>query len=675
MLLGTIALVALATLIEVRSLRKCCNTSAQSVGCSTGAAEATEAAAAATAAQTNKRFLGGYRSLSFSSSCSSQLFCSSASSVASSSLALILNKRKGGGEPSTRQPQPPATLQSCECNIGVEATATSYAKLAKQLLLSFSVRQSASQIFQLAPAANAHSRQRRKKLCRCRLNSPSAAAGGDWRASQAAQPAPSQLRSRVSSLSSGGSESALTAPTSIATSDEHETDSSDSSSENEEPNRRPAKFARQNSAAQSAGRRESQPSIDSLHGLRFLSMIWVIVVHSYNFALRWTLFAAANPIDEIYKSLLSQVLANGSFACDTFFFAAGFLLPYLAISAGENQVGTRKLEEEEEGGPDELNTQQALGKKAQEYCKSDEEEEEEEAPPPKRTATCRKFAACKSKVAAAQSSDNLFADNSNRTNRCQLAPRQTSFYSANKENFCTNLQEAAASIHVTQLKFGANKEAAEQEKVVVLENEEGGVSENNFPLSKVFANLVHRYVRMMPLMMAIIGLSATLLRYLGEGPVWNESTLMYDKWCRKNWWINALFLHNFLDRENMCLSHSWYSAVDIQLFLMGQLILFALFKSKKLGLALLCSLLIGSQLITGLLTVAHHLPAVPLVASVSEKTMNLYYGEIYIKPYCRASPYLVGMLLAYLMRTTSLGNLRLKQVSFDFRATFTEEPL
>lgn len=168
---------------------------------------------------------------------------------------------------------------------------------------------------------------------------------------------------------------------------------------------------------------------------------------------------------------------------------------------------------------------------------------------------------------------------------------------------------------------------------------------------------------MMPLMMAIIGLSATLLRYIGDGPAWDDSTMMYDKWCRKNWWVNLLFLHNFVNRENMCLSHSWYSAVDLQLFLVGQLTMYILFKSRKLGLAVLFVFLFGSQLITATLTLLHHLPAVPLVASVSEQAMNLYYGEIYIKPYCRASPYLIGILLAYLMRTTSLGQLRLKKVS------------
>ena len=162
---------------------------------------------------------------------------------------------------------------------------------------------------------------------------------------------------------------------------------------------------------------------------------------------------------------------------------------------------------------------------------------------------------------------------------------------------------------------------------------------------------------MMPLMMAIIGFGATLLRYMGEGPSWNDSTVMFDSWCRKNWWINMMFLHNFINRKNMCLSHSWYSAVDMQLFLLAQIIMFILIRRPKIGLTLIGFCLAASLIITAALTVIHHLPAVPLLESVSEEAMSLYYGEIYIMPYCRAAPYLIGMLLAYMMHKNITLNL------------------
>lgn len=62
---------------------------------------------------------------------------------------------------------------------------------------------------------------------------------------------------------------------------------------------------------------------------------------------------------------------------------------------------------------------------------------------------------------------------------------------------------------------------------------------------------LNRYIRMTPTMMFIIGFGATMLRYFGSGPEWTNSTVMFDLWCRKNWWINLLYLHNFIDTDNM----------------------------------------------------------------------------------------------------------------------------
>lgn len=56
---------------------------------------------------------------------------------------------------------------------------------------------------------------------------------------------------------------------------------------------------------------------------------------------------------------------------------------------------------------------------------------------------------------------------------------------------------------------------------------------------------------MTPLMMAIIAFCATVLPYLGDGPFWSDAIIMYNSWCKKNWWLNSIYLHNFLNRENM----------------------------------------------------------------------------------------------------------------------------
>lgn len=62
---------------------------------------------------------------------------------------------------------------------------------------------------------------------------------------------------------------------------------------------------------------------------------------------------------------------------------------------------------------------------------------------------------------------------------------------------------------------------------------------------------LNRYLRITPTMMITIGFGATMLRYFGSGPEWTNSTIWFDGWCRKNWWVNSLYLHNFVNVENM----------------------------------------------------------------------------------------------------------------------------
>ncbi|KAI1292044.1 Nose resistant to fluoxetine protein 6 [Halotydeus destructor] len=262
---------------------------------------------------------------------------------------------------------------------------------------------------------------------------------------------------------------------------------------------------------------DNPSSIGVLHGLRVLMMLWIIGGHSYSFAMQWLFFQNPNKMKAAPKNVVSQIIANGTFSVDSFFFISGLLV---------SLVGLRMM---------------------------------------RRTKGKFNF---------------------------------VYFY-------------------------------------------------------------VHRYLRMTPLMMVIIGFSATLLRYAGDGPGWHESITVYDSWCRDNWWLNVFYMHNFVNRSNMCLSHSWYSAVDMQLYLIAPIIIIALYKKPKIGFTILGAILVGSMAITAFLTFTRHFPAVPYINDlVPQDIVNDYYGAIYIKPYTRVGPYLVGMAFGFLLYTLD-GNVHL----------------
>ncbi|GBM54713.1 Nose resistant to fluoxetine protein 6 [Araneus ventricosus] len=159
----------------------------------------------------------------------------------------------------------------------------------------------------------------------------------------------------------------------------------------------------------------------------------------------------------------------------------------------------------------------------------------------------------------------------------------------------------------------------------------------------------HRYFRLTPLFMAVIMFCAFLLQYVSSGPNWLQSIEMYDSWCRQNGWINALYLHNFIKTENMCLSHTWYLATDMQMYLVTPLILIPLYRSIKYGFISMGAFLFATIVTTAVITAVNHYPAIPYMNNIlPAELVNDYYKNVYIKTYCRMGPYIIGIAVGYL---------------------------
>lgn len=96
---------------------------------------------------------------------------------------------------------------------------------------------------------------------------------------------------------------------------------------------------------------------------------------------------------------------------------------------------------------------------------------------------------------------------------------------------------------------------------------------------------VHRYVRMTPATMLVIAFSMYAYGY-GDGPLWFEATHKAHQSCSENWWRHLLHVANFIDTRQMCFIHYWYIAADMQLFLFAPLLLFLIYRYRKVGYAL-----------------------------------------------------------------------------------------
>ena len=151
---------------------------------------------------------------------------------------------------------------------------------------------------------------------------------------------------------------------------------------------------------------------------------------------------------------------------------------------------------------------------------------------------------------------------------------------------------------------------------------------------------VHRYIRLTGVYAIIIFLHATLLKWFATGP---QSQLVdsYVKQCQKGWWTNLLYINNFAPDifgpgNGSCVNVSWYMAIDMQYFVLTPIVLTLLWKSPKIGQGLI-----------GLLIAAGAACQIYFTIENDE----YFHGGFgyYVKPWNRSHPYLIGILLGYVL--------------------------
>jgi len=163
--------------------------------------------------------------------------------------------------------------------------------------------------------------------------------------------------------------------------------------------------------------------------------------------------------------------------------------------------------------------------------------------------------------------------------------------------------------------------------------------------------IISRWVRLTPLVIMAILFTIGIIPTLGEGPFWalltsNTGTVSEVQACRNGGWlVDVLYLQNIfslVDDKNglgSCEGHLWYLSNDFQFFLLAPLIMFPFSISSRLGWFVLALVLAGSTAANVLISLRHHFSASPLFDQA-------YFTQVYVQPWCRIQPYLVGLALA-----------------------------
>jgi len=116
----------------------------------------------------------------------------------------------------------------------------------------------------------------------------------------------------------------------------------------------------------------------------------------------------------------------------------------------------------------------------------------------------------------------------------------------------------------------------------------------------------------------------------------------YDQGCSNYWWTNLLYVNNFVPWNNnlgsTCLAWGWYMANDFQLFFVSALVLVLWKLNSNYGFISAFGIVVAGWIICIVLTLVY-----PIHFDLIQQ---LFSDLIYTKPWARAPPYFIGVLLA-----------------------------
>ncbi|XP_012283860.1 nose resistant to fluoxetine protein 6 [Orussus abietinus] len=163
-----------------------------------------------------------------------------------------------------------------------------------------------------------------------------------------------------------------------------------------------------------------------------------------------------------------------------------------------------------------------------------------------------------------------------------------------------------------------------------------------------------RLLRLVPTLGALILFCTYVMPFIGSGPQWNLVVTHHADICKKTWWRNFLFIHNYFGFENMCLTHTHHLGIDTQLFAISPLLVILLWKKPKLGGFFLTSLATISTILRYRVTYMKRLNNYVFFGTSIKQlfdTANLSY----ILPTHRLTVYIMGIFAGYLLRTCPKG--------------------
>ncbi|KAJ8953088.1 hypothetical protein NQ318_013430 [Aromia moschata] len=148
---------------------------------------------------------------------------------------------------------------------------------------------------------------------------------------------------------------------------------------------------------------------------------------------------------------------------------------------------------------------------------------------------------------------------------------------------------------------------------------------------------LHRYLRLTPALLMMYLVAVSLFKHMGNGPIYPLTESLAAP-CRKYWWAFFLYIQNYYNYDDLCMTQTWYLSADMQMFLLSPLIIIpiAVQLPRRLGY----TLSLVELLILNLFCIA-----IPMAIKLVYRDYTNDYDT-----HSRLIDYFVGVMLALFMR-------------------------
>ncbi|KAH8278497.1 hypothetical protein KR018_004097 [Drosophila ironensis] len=151
---------------------------------------------------------------------------------------------------------------------------------------------------------------------------------------------------------------------------------------------------------------------------------------------------------------------------------------------------------------------------------------------------------------------------------------------------------------------------------------------------------LHRLIRIWPLMAIAILVYMTLMPLVADGPLFKNGYSGLSQ-CENGWYWSLIFVQNYA--TNKCIGHTWYLAVDMQLFIISPILLFSLYKwGKKAAAGIVVLVLLLSACLFATMMVNDY--SMLLKQTSVDSMSSMYYAT-----HTHAAPWLIGFLFGYFL--------------------------